>query len=113
MTAENPTPATTEPAPWCCVEIELTPEEVAFLDAIPNGANLVEPVRPCEIQEGHAGPHMTLGQAESYDEWWLLWDDSGVREIKVLPHCEVEDPVSTHQCVLPLDHPGRCGFALD
>ena len=41
---------------------------------------------------------------------WDLSDLYGGREIGVLP---VEDPESTHQCVLPLDHPGRCGFALD
>ncbi|MEU9886793.1 hypothetical protein [Sphaerisporangium sp. NPDC051011] len=104
----------TELPPWCCVPVELTAEEVAFLDGLPDGAHTVESVRPCEIQEGHEGVHMSLGQAAKDDvEWWILWDDAGGREIGVLPPCEIEDPESEHQCVLPLGHPGRCGFALD
>lgn len=103
----------TTPTPWCSVATVLTAEEQATLEAL-DGDHQVEDTLHCEIQQGHDGhPHMSLGQALNPDEWWLVWDDDGVRDLKVLPPCEVEDPTSTHQCVLPLYHPGRCGFALD
>ncbi len=76
----------TSVSPWCCVAIDLTPEEIAQLNVIPDGAHIVDAVRPCEIQKGHDGPHMTLGQTGAGDqEWWLLWDVDGLREIRVLP----------------------------
>jgi hypothetical protein len=102
--------------PWCPAETTLTGEEIAALDALPDGAHDLEASVRCEIQEGHKGPPMTLGQAYQqggqHEEMWLLWDASD-RELRVLPPCKVEDLESGQVCVLPLDHPGRCGFCLD
>lgn len=93
--------------PVCSGATVLTPEEMARLDALPNGAHLIEPDRECHIlQDGHDGPHLALGQESGADEWWLLWDDAQLREFKVLPPCPVEDAELEESCLLPVDHKG-------
>jgi hypothetical protein len=38
--------------------------------------------------------------------WWLLWDDSGNRELKIAPGCH--RIVGEERCLLIDEHPGDC-----
>lgn len=93
--------------PQCTATTVLTAEEMARLDALPDGAHMVEPDHVCAIlQDGHDGPHLTLGQECGDDEWWLVWDGAELREFRVLPPCPVEDVELEESCLLPVDHEG-------
>ena len=102
--------------PWCEATADLTPDEVAQLDALPDGHNELETTIRCALQGGHPDPHMTMGQAYNFgDECWLRWGD-GVRELFHIPDeafCPAEDAESGNVCLLPAGHFDRCNLCLD
>ncbi|MCW2859387.1 MAG: hypothetical protein JWP48_1095 [Actinoallomurus sp.] len=47
--------------------------QIARLEALPSGANMIEPERWCALESGNAGSHFALGQASGDEEFWIQW----------------------------------------
>ena len=101
--------------PSCANPVTLTDAEWSFLDTLPDPMFVVEWVLSCQLQRGHAGPHLANGQDSGTDEWWLRWDDAG-RETVCLPPCPATGPepgsADERPCLLPDTHDGRHSYQL-
>jgi hypothetical protein len=104
----------------CWEEISLTAAEIHRLESVPEPAHLVEPVLPCELQVGHAGPHLALAQAYGgVHELWLRWLPPHQRDLVQLDEeClavdpDPEDPDDPWTCELPAGHVGAHTFELE
>ena len=101
--------------PWCCTDTVLTPAEFVALAKLPNGHNELIAEVECELESGHAGAHMALGQAygsRSRQEAWLIWDENG-RQLRDLPPCPILHQMSGKVCLLPFRHAGQHNFTLE
>lgn len=93
----------------CLAKTDLTADEQRFLNDLPDGGNVIEPVAECWIWAGHPGPHMTLGQAcgnEDGFEWWIRWSDDD-RSVERVAMCESSDIEPGRFCMLPASHWGE------
>lgn len=99
---------------FCEVEGAVPPEVIEQWTAIPGDWEPSESVF-CEIQSGHTGPHVALGESEddeSYQAWWLIWSDGSPAELVRIAPCEsaigeeADDPHDEEICVLPDGHEG-------
>ncbi|MFJ8469621.1 hypothetical protein [Streptomyces swartbergensis] len=103
---------------WKCrVVTVLTTREYQRLDAVPDGANEVSPMARCSLEPGHTGPHQCLGQVCSDgSEFWLAWDEGGLREIRHTAGCPARTPEEEtgepEPCLFADGHPGRHSFDL-
>lgn len=103
----------------CRIVTVLTTKEYQRFDAVPSAGNEVSPVARCRLEVGHRGPHQSLGQIVNKDEeFWLVWDEGGLREIRVGAGCParmptVETGVESVPCLLADGHPGQHSFHLD
>lgn len=89
--------------------VELTPEEIQHLSQLPGAAHEVKSPLECELEDGHAGPHCTLGQSDDLDpdditHWWLRWSSES-REWTHEPTCYLPDD-DAPWCPLPAGHEG-------
>jgi hypothetical protein len=75
----------------CRVGIQLTAEEIARLEALPMGANVIVPERWCSLESGHAGSPFALGQSSGDEEFWIQWVE-GDSQIVVLEPRPSEAP---------------------
>jgi hypothetical protein len=98
--------------PVCRELIILTDAEIAHLVALPDAAHMVEEDLQCELQAGHAGPHLALGQAYGHNELWLRWLPPNQRDLVPLQEegsCPEEDD---QLCELPAGHVGAHSFEM-
>lgn len=89
--------------------MKLTADEVVRLEGLPDAAFEVRAEIPCELEAGHAGPHVGLGQSQDHGgddqtNWWMRWAEGGVREWTHEPACPVES--GDEECLLPSGHAG-------
>ncbi len=107
--------------PVCAEPLALSEAEIRTLQARPDPANEIEPVVECELQDGHPGPHLALGQSYgAAAEVWLRWQPGQHPELAEVPEpgfCTAEgpgpdDPGEPWQCHLPAGHPGAHSFQL-
>lgn len=92
----------------CLAAVELTTSELLMLGALPMPVFALEHRTSCELDRGHPGPHVVLGQAAQEDEeWWLRWD-ADHRELTMLPFCPARWIENDEQeaCTLPVGHWG-------
>jgi hypothetical protein len=95
--------------PVCRELIILTHAEIARLEALPDAANMVEEDLRCELQAGHEGPHLALGQAYGHNELWLRW----VVPLQEEENCPAEDSEKVRLCELPAGHVGAHSFEME
>ena len=111
------------PVPQRCREQEdLSPQELHVLEMLPAAANEIDfTVLSCELEAGHAGPHLALGQMYGARERWLQWVRGERHEwlgIAGDEHCDAKGPPvsdipgDVELCLLPAAHPGRHSFEL-
>lgn len=106
MTAEPGNPAT------CDAVIGLTPQLRTLLEEFGDDVafELVDTF-PCELFEGHEGPHFSMGQntdnsGAAGTDWWVTWiADAADARLVELPQCEF-DFDNGDVCLLMEDHPG-------
>jgi hypothetical protein len=101
----------------CLAEVALSHAELVYLNALPEPAHEVEGAMACELQAGHQGPHVVLGQTSGRGrDWWLRWLPE-TRELTLLTPCTAVSIDHPHRdrrhCLLPLDHEGGHSFELD
>lgn len=107
----------------CPARVLFLEEEIAELEAIPDGGFEVASSLWCSLEAGHSGLHHVFTQAlRATDEvpaqnLWTRWpeeDEYGpLRETLVLPSCPakfLQGTVSEEGCGLPLGHMGRHGY---
>jgi hypothetical protein len=109
--------------PVCAELLTLGEAEIRVLEARPDPAHEIEPVVPCELQDGHPGPHLALGQAYgAITELWLRWlagQPLEFLEVAETGYCpaegppDPEDPGELLDCRLPGGHPGSHSFLLE
>lgn len=107
--------------PLCSAQIALMADEVAYLEGLPQAAHEVEAESLCEVEAGHAGPHLALGQSFWPDsEVWIRWSPAtGLRELATaLGECTAERvslgrPDDEEYCALPAHHVGHHSFDLE
>jgi hypothetical protein len=95
--------------PVCRELIILTHAEIARLEALPDAANMVEEDLRCELQAGHEGPHLALGQAYRHNELWLRW----LVPLQEEENCPAEDSEKVRLCELPAGHVGAHSFEME
>jgi hypothetical protein len=73
--------------------------------------------RGCELELGHDGPHVCMGQdsmeGEKATTWWIWWTDAGNHDIHRADTCPVlrdDQNPDVPGCLLPLGHAGRHMF---
>lgn len=99
----------------CTADADLAPEEIEYLNALPDAAHQAPQVVSCELKEGHAGPHQGLAQSDDrgqhdYTNWWLRWSAAG-REWTHEPCCYLGRETTAELCMLPEGHEGAHAFA--
>lgn len=104
--------------PACAASVHFSDEELAWLAAVPEPMNVLEPDLFCCLEAEHSGSHWTLGQTSGRDcEWWLLWGSGPRGLVRVTQYCEAETPGPPEDgpilCRLPDDHLGRHSFEYD
>lgn len=106
----------------CESSVTLTAAEITYLERLPAPAYAVEPELPCELQAGHAGPHLAVGQScegEDGRAVWARWTSPAAREwIAVADTCPAEDTsdpedLDSELCQLPEGHVGAHSFEMD
>ena len=67
----------------------------------------------CELELGHSGSHVRLGQdsmeGEKATTWWIWWTDTGNHDIRPADSCPVlgdDQHPDVPGCLLPLGHAG-------
>ncbi|MEU1518303.1 hypothetical protein ABZ490_40200 [Streptomyces sp. NPDC005811] len=81
----------------CQGQVELEDGDVRRLEELPEAAHAVSNPFACELEPGHTGGHVTLGQSQDFDSetqtlWWITWSVAGY-EITEGPACDaVADP---------------------
>lgn len=99
----------------CGVRTRVTPEEFAYLEAVPDPGFGVEEIVDCEYETGHTGPHVNAAQAgdDGWDlpelMWWLHWSDTE-RKIVCLSSVERCNEVGRHPNDTPGEAPWSCEF---
>lgn len=100
----------------CASRIELDADQVRWLASLPMPAHGLERVLSCNLDQGHAGPHASLGQYSRDTEWWVQWTLS-VSEINPIPACPVtrtpDQDEDDNVCLLYAGHPGRHLYGTD
>lgn len=108
--------------PVCAEPLKLSRSEITTLQARPGPVHEIEPVVECELQAGHPGPHVALGQAYAAEpELWLRWLPGDCRtmfEKTDSEYCDAEGPDPDNRddlegCLLPAGHPGAHSFRLE
>lgn len=105
-----------------CSAHAAVPESVSYyLDAWPSGVHAPKRLVPCELEPGHVGDHLALGQAAALTtspirrpaELWLAWAPvgmpvglGGVQIVETVP-CRGRTAEDWITCRLPVEHPGR------
>jgi hypothetical protein len=81
---------------YCSTEATmLSPDEVARLERLPDAANTVPEELECDLEDGHDGAHVALGQSQEHSAeeqtlWWLRWTNEGERVWTHEPMCPAE-----------------------
>ena len=109
----------------CAGTSDLSQQEATMLDGLPNAAHDIDVTAlTCELQAGHVGPHLALGQSYGpQDELnrWLRWAGEGQRDwvdIGEDDMCAADGPPlpdvpgELDMCLLPAAHPGAHSFDL-
>lgn len=98
----------------CLGRIDLAPNEVTYLDNLPEPHHGAPKSLRCSMALGHDGPHGSLGQSSGpTDEYWVRWT-LRASQIDLLPFCPVEGPDRNRpSCLLFAEHPGPHTFELD
>jgi hypothetical protein len=111
------------PLKACAVQEPVSRRELDILGALPDAAHQVNfTVLSCELETGHAGAHLALGQAYGPRERWLQWKSNGQHDwldIADDEHCIAEGapvfedgPEDPQLCLFPDDHPGGHSFEI-
>jgi hypothetical protein len=107
----------------CHEQAALSQQDLDLLDALPDGAHEIDfTALYCELQVGHPGPHLALGQAYGSRERWLQWLAAQRRDwldIEDSEHCDAEGPPvfedipdDPELCLLPAAHSGGHSFEI-
>ena len=105
----------------CAESLTVSDDHVRTLEARLDPAHEIEPVVWCELQQGHPGPHLALGQAyEDAIELWLRWQSglsAEIFEVGEPGYCTAEGPDPEEsgevvECQMPTGHPGAHSFQL-
>lgn len=95
---------------YCSTEATmLTSAEMSLLEDLPDAANEVPPELECDLEDGHEGAHVALGQSQDHSHedqtlWWLRWTDEGGRAWTHEPMCPAERDDDV--CLLAVEHAG-------
>jgi hypothetical protein len=81
----------------CPTRVELNDVQVRRLDSRPHGTNVAERHYDCDLENGHEGPHASLGQPSNDAEWWIYWTLSA-SEIREVAACPAIRPVARGAC---------------
>lgn len=100
--------------PMCPAETSLSADEAHRLNALPSAVltNNTHHLLGCGFAVHDTGtPHSALAELQEASPtgnvlWWLIWNDDGMREIRIAPGCK--RTVRTDTCMLIWDHPGKC-----
>ena len=107
-----------------CPEQEgLSQSELDLLDELPDGANEINfTMLSCELQAGHPGPHLALGQIYGGRARWFQWvpgERHDWLDIADDAHCDAAGPPVSDDipddpelCLLPAAHPGGHSFEI-
>jgi hypothetical protein len=97
----------------CLARTELSDDDVIRLTSVPFAALDPDRHRECELEFGHDGPHVCLGQSSmeggKATTWWIWWTDAGKHDIRPAETCPVlgdDQHPDLPGCVLPLRHTG-------
>jgi hypothetical protein len=100
----------------CPARVELGDMQVRWLDSRPRGTNVAEHHYDCDLENGHDGPHASLGQHGDKTEWWIYWtlSASEIREVSACPAIQPERDQNGEEvlCLLFEGHPGRHSFEI-
>ncbi|MEU6718687.1 hypothetical protein ABZ897_45095 [Nonomuraea sp. NPDC046802] len=107
----------------CATTVALNDDESSRLAQVPDGAHELTDTLQCELQAGHPGSHMALGQAGLEVAWWLRWSTTERALITVddeTGYCEatgrpVDSDPSDHDdwlCQLPAEHFGAHSWQM-
>ena len=102
----------------CRATAALSQQELDALDKLPQGANEINfTTLSCELEAGHAGPHLALGQNYGARARWLQWAHDWL-DIAHEDHCEADRPLfgdipgDRDMCLLPVGHSGAHSFEI-
>jgi hypothetical protein len=106
----------------CRKQESLSQQERYLLEALPGAANEITfTILGCDLEAGHSGPHLAVGQLYGDRARWLQWVPGERREwldIAGDEHCDVKGPPvsdipgDVEWCLLPAAHPGRHSFEI-
>jgi hypothetical protein len=106
----------------CPEQEHLSQRERLVLNTLPSAANEINfMVLSCELEAGHSGPHLAVGQMYGDRARWLRWVPGERREWLDMAgneHCDVKGPPASdipndwELCLLPAAHPGRHSFEI-
>jgi hypothetical protein len=100
----------------CMARLDLDRDEERWLNTLPGGTDEIGSSLRCNLDAGHPGPHVALGQAAGADELWVRWTLRASEIVKLPPCPERADPGTdgtSAACLLFEHHPGRCTFEGD
>lgn len=114
----------TELLSLCDAQTTLKPIEQVILERFPEPAHEIAEEPQCELQDGHAGPHMALAQETQGKQWWVVWAPDGgqlrakgaVTERRLYPmdDCTATVPgEEDEECGLMAGHSGAHSFAME
>jgi hypothetical protein len=111
----------TDLGPTCRKELHLTEPEHQQLRSLPDPLHALEQQVYCELEAGHAGPHMALAQSHGFGadetDWWFLWSpvQRQLRSVDKCLHQSADVAIDEEHglCGLPTGHPSRHGFELE
>jgi hypothetical protein len=92
----------------CPAEIELSANQLAWLAELPIPAHSLKPELTCDLDQGHDGPHASLGQHSGDTEWWVRWTlhSSEISPFEACPSVRVSGDEDEDSCLLFEGHPG-------
>ncbi|QIB49555.1 hypothetical protein [Streptomyces aureoverticillatus] len=108
----------------CDAQTTLTFVEQTILKQLPDPAHEIVEDPRCELQDGHPGPHMALGQESELKAWWVVWAPEGQplrvrgtetkRRLYPFDDCTMTAPQDPDEdCQLVASHPGAHSFAME
>jgi hypothetical protein len=122
LSAPGPTVAAVDGLQGCREQASLSQQELHVLDTLPGAANEIDfTVLSCDLEAGHAGTHLALGQMYGERARWLQWVPGALHEwldIAGNEHCDAHGPPASdipndaELCLLPAAHPGRHSFEI-
>jgi hypothetical protein len=112
--------------PECGEQATVSQQELDLLDTLPDNEIAIDfSMLGCELQGGHSGPHLALGQIYGGPlgrARWLRWIPGASRDwldVANAEHCAAEGapnfdeiPDDRESCVFPAQHPGGHSFEV-